>query len=188
MRMRGRSRTWNDNDFIAAVAKHTNFTDVLRELGLRPAGGNHASMKRHAVRLGLDLSHFNSERRVRGFRVEHDRRRRSAADVFCEGSGVESKVLRRQARQSVLPRRCALCGNDGEWQGRPLTLQLDHANGVYNDNRLENLRWLCPNCHSQTPTFAGRGSVRRVREAPAFYRATRRALRRPCASALTRRS
>jgi len=70
----------------------------------------------------------------------------------------------------VLPFRCAECDNVGEWRGRPLTLQLDHVNGIYNDNRLENLRWLCPNCHSQTETFAGRGSVRRVREAPPRYR------------------
>ena len=77
------------------------------------------------------------------------------------------------------PFRCALCGNEGEWCGQPLTLQLDHVNGRYDDNRLENLRWLCPNCHSQTPTFAGRGSVRRVREAPAFYHA--RPARRPLA-------
>ena len=69
---------------------------------------------------------------------------------------------------------CACCGNAGRWQGQPLTLQLDHVNGRYNDNRLENLRWLCPNCHSQTETFAGRGKVRRVREpAPRRYAARR---------------
>jgi len=82
--------------------------------------------------------------------------------------------------------RCALCGNSGEWQGKPLTLQLDHANGRYDDNRLENLRWLCPNCHSQTETFAGRGSVRRarhVREHAAPYRVTRRRRRPPLSRA-----
>lgn len=52
--------------------------------------------------------------------------------------------------------KCACCGNTGEWNGRPLVLQLDHINGDNCDNRLENLRFLCPNCHSQTDTFAGR--------------------------------
>jgi len=90
--------------------------------------------------------------------------------VFCENSRVRSSGLRKRARIHVSPFSCAVCGNTGQWQGRPLTLQLDHANGKYDDNRLENLRWLCPNCHSQTETFAGRGSVRRVREAPPRYR------------------
>jgi hypothetical protein len=163
---------------VEAVAKHTNFTDVLRELGLRPAGGNHASMKRHAARLALDTSHFNSERRVRGLTVSRELQRRTHADIFCEKSTVSRPALRNHARLLVSPFRCAICANAGEWEGRPLTLQLDHANGRYDDNRLENLRWLCPNCHSQTPTFAGRGKARRVREAPAFY-AVRARSRRP---------
>jgi 5-methylcytosine-specific restriction endonuclease McrA len=156
---------------VQAVAKHTNFTDVLRELGLRPAGGNHASMKRHAARLSLDTSHFNSERRVRGLSVARELQRRSLAETFCEGSTVSRPALRSQARLLISPFCCAICGNAGEWQGRSLTLQLDHVNGRHDDNRLENLRWLCPNCHSQTPNFAGRGKSRRVREAPAFYAA-----------------
>lgn len=135
-------------------------------------------MKRNAARLGLDLSHFNSERRVRGLTVARELQRRSFAEIFCEGSTVSRPALRSQARLLILPYRCALCSNSGEWQGRPLTLQLDHTNGRYDDNRIENLRWLCPNCHSQTPTFAGRGKARRVREVPAFY-AVRARSRRP---------
>ena len=162
---------------------HSNYTDVLRELGLRPAGGNHATMKRHAARLSVDTSHFTDERRVRGLRVLHERRRRTDAEVLRDGSVVGTTVLRRTALRRLTPHRCATCNNAGEWQGRPLTLQLDHANGRYDDNRLENLRWLCPNCHSQTPTYAGRGNARRVREAPAFY-----STRRESPRAVVRRS
>ena len=57
---------------------------------------------------------------------------------------------------NLIEYKCACCGNVGEWNGRPLVLQLDHINGDNCDNRLENLRFLCPNCHSQTDTFAGR--------------------------------
>jgi hypothetical protein len=178
--VRGKRRTWTDEAFVQAVAKHTNFTDVLRELGLRPAGGNHASMKRHAARLSLDTSHFNGVRRVRGLEVWREFKRRTDDEIFRERSAVSSNVVRKHARRLIPPSGCAICGNAGEWQGRALTLQLDHANGRYDDNRLENLRWLCPNCHSQTPNFAGRGKPRRVREAPAFYLA--RALPRRCAS------
>jgi hypothetical protein len=158
--MRCRHRTWTDEQFLAAVASSTNFTDVLRALGLRPAGGNHLTMKRHAKRLNADTSHFNNDRRVRGIRA-HQRRIELPPDVvFRADSSVCSKVLRHHVLRHdvVAPYACALCGNSGQHNGKPLTLQLDHANGVYNDNRVENLRWLCPNCHSQTETYAGRRS------------------------------
>ena len=158
--MRGRLRTWTDEQLLDAIARSTNFTDVIRALGLRPAGGNHLTMKRHARRLGADLSHFSGERRVRGL-LAHGREKVLPFDVvFRENSSVCSKVVRHHVKRYgiVTPCACALCGNPGVHNGTPLTLQLDHANGVYNDNRVENLRWLCPNCHSQTETYAGRRS------------------------------
>ena len=157
--MRGRLRRWTDAQFIAAVEAHTNFTDVIRALGLRPAGGNHRTMKRHAVRLGVDLSHFSGERRVRGLRLAHDRARLDPAAIFQRDSRVAKASVRRYAIGRLVPFACATCGNTGEWRGLPLTLQLHHVNGVYDDHRLENLRWLCPNCHSQTESFAGKGTA-----------------------------
>lgn len=59
-------------------------------------------------------------------------------------------------KEGLLENRCGKCGLGPEWQGEPLSLQLEHHNGVRSDNRLENLRILCPNCHSQTPTYCGR--------------------------------
>ncbi|KKM73984.1 hypothetical protein LCGC14_1404920 [marine sediment metagenome] len=64
-------------------------------------------------------------------------------------------LVRRYAR--LIPQnRCRGCGVTDEWNGEKLVLHLDHINGNRDDNRLENLRWLCPNCHSQTPTYCGR--------------------------------
>ena len=59
-------------------------------------------------------------------------------------------------KQNLIPYLCQKCGNSGEWNGKILKLQIDHINGIYNDNRLVNLRFLCPNCHSQTETFSGK--------------------------------
>jgi 5-methylcytosine-specific restriction endonuclease McrA len=168
--MRGRVRTWTDEQLRDAVGKSTNLSDVIRALGLRPAGGNHLSVKKHLARLEVDTSHFNRESQLRGLRARHVANDLSSDQVFCERSRAYGKAVRRRARSTILPIICAHCGNTGEWQGRPLTLQLDHVNGKYDDNHLENLRWLCPNCHSQTETFAGRGSVRRVREVAPRYR------------------
>ena len=68
----------------------------------------------------------------------------------------------RLLRNGLLPKACAHCGLD-EWRGKPLSLHIDHINGVKNDHRLENLRMLCPNCHSQTETYGGRNVKRRRR-------------------------
>lgn len=59
-------------------------------------------------------------------------------------------------KHNVLPYECAICNNEGTWMNKTLSLQLDHINGINNDDRLENLRFLCPNCHAQTETFAGK--------------------------------
>lgn len=64
-------------------------------------------------------------------------------------------------REAYLQRECFECGI-AEWRGEPLAIQIDHINGVKTDWRIENLRMLCPNCHSQTPTFSGR-NVKRVK-------------------------
>lgn len=65
-------------------------------------------------------------------------------------------IMRYVKRWKLLDYKCIDCGNTGSWQGRALVLQLDHIDGNSLNNRLENLRWLCPNCHSQTETFCGR--------------------------------
>lgn len=75
-------------------------------------------------------------------------------DIFCENSKVSRKCAKATIiKDKLLEYKCALCGNDGIWNSKELVLQLDHINGIYNDHRLENLRFLCPNCHSQTETF-----------------------------------
>jgi HNH endonuclease len=76
---------------------------------------------------------------------------------LVEGSRVSRFALKaRLLRCGLLKHACEGCGNHGEWQSRSLTLSLHHRNGIRDDNRLENLTLLCPNCHSQTDSFSGR--------------------------------
>jgi 5-methylcytosine-specific restriction endonuclease McrA len=82
--------------------------------------------------------------------------RRDLADLLVSGSQANSDRLRRRLiRSGIKNALCEICGNT-EWNGQPISLELDHVNGKSNDNRLENLRILCPNCHAQTETYRGR--------------------------------
>lgn len=84
-------------------------------------------------------------------------------EIFKEGSSCKTNTLRRHIlKDNLLKYECVFCGNIGEWNGKKLTLQIDHINGVNTDNRIINLRFLCPNCHSQTETF-GSKNISKVR-------------------------
>ena len=84
--------------------------------------------------------------------------------MFVENSDTRRHLIKqRLLKEGILSNTCSECGLDGDWNGKPIVMVLDHINGVNNDNRIENLRMLCPNCNSQTPTFSGR-NVKRNKE------------------------
>ncbi len=143
-----------------AVAKSTSVAGVLRYLGLIQAGGTHAHISRTIKRMGLDTSHF--VRYQNG--SAHDPRRLTAAEILLNrppGSPrTKPPILRRALSEIGRPYSCAICGNTGGWQGAALRLHVDHIDGNFHNNLAQNLRYLCPNCHSQTPTFAGLGKGR----------------------------
>jgi len=81
-------------------------------------------------------------------------------DIFVENSKVRrDQVKNIIIKENLIKHSCLECGNNGIWNGKFITLHLDHINGVRNDNRLNNLRFLCPNCHSQTPTYCNNNRV-----------------------------
>ncbi|MCA2215431.1 helix-turn-helix domain-containing protein [Jidongwangia harbinensis] len=148
----------------AAVAASTSMAGVLRHLGLGQNGGAHAHLRRRIDRLGIDTSHFLGRAHCRGVPSP---RRRTPGEVLvvrpADAKRAAPPALRRALVESGRPYRCAACGGGATWQGRPLTLHVDHIDGRYWDCRPDNLRFLCPNCHSQTATYAGRNrSTRRI--------------------------
>lgn len=90
--------------------------------------------------------------------IEYNKNKRyKDVDVFVENSSYPRHRLKeRIVKNNLIPYKCACCGMSSVWNDLPLVLQLDHINGVNNDNRLENIRFLCPNCHSQQGTYAGK--------------------------------
>ena len=156
-------RRWTEDQLIEAVAQNTTVAGVVRQLRLIAAGGNYRSVNRVIAQLGLDTSHFKGQGWSRGLRLDQGPRR-PLADVLTADSPYLSNTLKRRLLKAGLKSpNCEGCGRS-TWNGLPIPLELDHVNGVHDDNRLENLRLLCPNCHAQTPTYRGRniGKSRRL--------------------------
>lgn len=129
------------------VKESKSYRDVIKKLGYSTvSGGNTKTVRDRIQKYNIDTNHFSPTKGVT----------RTEENVFCPNSTASQKVLREwYKRGKYTAYKCDCCGIS-EWQGKELVLQLDHKNGDNHDNRLENLHWLCPNCHSQTETFCGK--------------------------------
>jgi hypothetical protein len=137
-----------------AVEHSTSVMGVLRYLGLNQAGGTHTHISRMIRKFGIDTGHF-----VRYQNGAHQLRLKPEQILVRIPRGAnrtKPHMLRRALVELGRIYRCERCGNDGTWLGRPLSLDIDHIDGDFHNNLATNLRYLCPNCHSQTPNFAGR--------------------------------
>ena len=119
-----------------------------------PVGGTVAHLARQLKKYNIDTSHFTGQSHARGMRSP---KRRSADQILVkkpEGSGrTKIPQLRRALSDVGVEVRCSGCGTGPSWLGRAMTLEIDHINGDLTDNRRENLRYLCPNCHATTETY-----------------------------------
>jgi hypothetical protein len=137
-----------------AVAASLNYSEVLRRLGLRAAGGNHALLRKYVDEVWrIPTGHFDggaSARRIR-------RTAKPIEEVLVRHSSYSRHKLKERLFNEGLKQRCCeMCGQDERWRGRWMSLIIDHVNGVPDDNRLTNLRIVCPNCAATLDTHCGR--------------------------------
>lgn len=142
----------SDEDFIKIIKNVYTYSDALRALGLGPSGGSSTDiLKRRISELNCSTDHFGKQTVSSNIRYKIE-------EILIKNSSYSNiaSLKRRLISEGILEYKCIQCGNIGKWNDKPLSLQLEHINGINNDNRKENLCFLCPNCHSQTDTYAGR--------------------------------
>ena len=163
----GTRHLYSSDDLAAAVASSASVSETMRRLGIPLAGGSHAYLANRIRREGMDTSHFLGQASQRGRVSPRRLQPHEVLTVRPPGSRrVSAPQLVRAMLALGLAHECAHCGLGPLRQQPPLTLVVDHVNGDWLDNRPENVRFLCPNCHAQTSTWCRKLSARTSQRRP----------------------
>lgn len=154
----------DEHKFRQVIASSKCFADVLRAYGRyradRTGSGGYKEIHRYIRKYSIDTSHFLNRSQLvleRGHKLIPNTGFRLENILAGKHPGYSSsKLKRRLIEAGIKEDRCEECGSGNTWNDKPLTLQLDHKNGDPSDHQLENLQILCPNCHSQTPTYGSK--------------------------------
>ena len=138
-----------------AVQSSYSIAGTLRLLGLRAAGGNYATIKRLILAWHVDVAHWTGSGHRKGSKIPVVPARPLIELLRRDGPTNTDKLRKRLIREGLFQPLCSNCGF-ATWLGKPIPLELDHRDGDRNNQELENLRLLCPNCHALTPTYRGR--------------------------------
>lgn len=152
---------FSDEDFIDAVKNSFSKAEIIKKLGLATDGGSYRQFNIRIKKLNIDTNHFTGRGHLKG-KTHNWSKKTSLEDLLIENSNqvFRTSFKDRLIKEGLLSNNCYQCSINNEWNNKPLVLQTDHINGDPFDHRIENLRLLCPNCHSQTDTFCSKNSER----------------------------
>ena len=140
---------YSEDELRSIVNSSICLAEVVSKLGYKTKNGNnHKTVKKRLEKYNISTSHFESS----------SPHKRSFEEVFCINSTVSQATLRKWYKRIFDDCECAICGQSKIWNEKELTMILDHIDGDNHNNEINNLRWICPNCDSQLPTFAGRNN------------------------------
>ena len=152
----GRIDLLNKNDFLSIVKKSKSIKEALLFLNLTPNGTQYVKFKNRCLKEKISIDHFYEYQKERAKSLVNFNKIDSSV-YFVKNKYVDSKTLKSKIRsEKKLEEKCQECGITDVWNNQPLVLHLDHVDGDNKNNLISNLRFLCPNCHSQTKTYSGR--------------------------------
>jgi transposase-like protein len=156
---------YSEADAREAVAASLSYSEALRRLDMRPAGGNHRLFKKWVARWGISTDHFDPHAASR--EVLRNIQSRPTEEYLVENSSISRHSLKlRLYREGLKQPVCEICSQGEIWRGEVMAMILDHINGVPDDNRIENLRIVCPNCAATLDTHCGRKNRNKAMKRP----------------------
>ena len=146
---------YTQQEFENAVRNSTSIRQALQLLNVVPAGGNYQTFKKTVKKWNVDISHFEDKTaKIKSYKHPI----RPITDYLDNKQTTTSHRLRKRLiKDGLFEEKCCVC-NLTQWNGKPIPLELEHVDGNHENNSLENLQILCPNCHAQTPTHRRRKS------------------------------
>lgn len=152
--------SFTEKELRDAVENSYCYSDVLRCLGMCTKGRNRDTIKKYISKWKISTCHFLSFKELIAKRKEEDPsylHKNTIESILVVGSKIGSSKLKKRLYQEKYKEPiCELCGQDENWLGKKISLILDHINGINNDNRIENLRIVCPNCNATLDTHCGK--------------------------------
>lgn len=154
---------WSKEILIDIIPKAINYTDALRLLGIPTKGNNIDTLKRKIIEYNIDVSHFSGRKEFYG---TENTSYKSVVHYLGTNNHISSSRLREKLiTEGYKENKCEICGVS-EWNGHKIVLQLHHLDGDHNNNNLDNLQILCPNCHSQTDNYCNSIKNKNVKFCP----------------------